>query len=445
MGPLSVMRGSRRRQLIGGVPAVIIAALMAAAILAAGSPVGFAAPAASRTSTVQFLALNPDGTPASSGIIVPGIIAGAGAALGTTAAATPSATPSQSAGPTLRPLGVANGAADPNPNRPIPVQPKGWLALKASGLVALVGGQVKVLPAGSNPMIDPVSGQPLPAALTLDTSWTQWIIEVQGVGDDEKGSYYHDDSYWKLCGDGAMTVALYYWQQRTGHPDVTGTQGYWLDPFVAQGAWWPRPGPRVAAKGKTWLGTYWSGSDTTNGFTANGRGFEMYLATTAQPPTWKSPGLAVFARSGKPVYPSTGTDRNNIQVGLNWEVSGHDPAQWATAYYATVLRTDPYLAHDLNAAVMMDVGRDGVAVVAAVDSYYLPNWQNRSKTAHSDHSIAIVGYDNTANPPTYSYIDTCGKACNQLWVNRKNGSVHVIPQSRLVQSMRYRVGSGFVW
>jgi hypothetical protein len=131
-------------------------------------------------------------------------------------------------------------------------------------------------------------------------------------------------------------------------------------------------------------------------------------------------------------------------VGLNWEISGHDPSTWATAYYATVLRSDPHLGNDLNSAAMLDIGRDGVPILAAVDSYYLPNWANGAATKHASHSIAIVGYDNTANPPTYTYIDTCGHACNPRTANRE-GQVYVIPQSRLMLSMKYTAGAGFVW
>src|ERR1035437_2131688 len=223
-----------------------------------------------------------------------------------------------------------------------------------------------------------------------------------------------------------MTVALWYWQQLTGHPNVTGTAGYFLDPYVAQGASWPKPGPTVPRKGGRKLGTYWSGMDTQNGYMAVGRGFEMYLATAAKPAGWTSPGLAVVAAAGKPLYSSTGTDPSTVQVGLNWEVSGHDASTWATAYYASVVRSAPFLGHDLNSAVMLDLGRDGIPVIAAVDSFYLPNWANGSATKHAGHSIAIVGYDNKANPPTYSYLDTCGHACNPRSGNLER-RIHVNP------------------
>jgi len=363
----------------------------------------------------------------------------------TATATVATATPTRSAGPTLKPLAVLgpNGRG-PDPSRPIAVQSRDWLALKATGRVAVVDGKITILPADADPMVIPSTGLPVPATKKLDVSWTRWVVETLGVGHDDKGSYYHDLSYWKLCGDGAMTVALWYWQQLTGHPDVTGTAGYFLDPYVAQGASWPKTGPTIPRKGGKKLGTYWAGMDTQNGYMAVGRGFEMYLATAAKPAGWTSAGLAVFAAAGKPLYPSTGTDRSTIQVGLNWEVSGHDASSWATAYYASVVRSAPFLAHDLNSAVMLDLGRDGVPVIAAVDSFYLPNWANGNATKHAGHSIAIVGYDNTANPPTYSYLDTCGHACNPRTANRE-GRVYVIPQARLWRAMKYTSGAGFVW
>jgi hypothetical protein len=131
-------------------------------------------------------------------------------------------------------------------------------------------------------------------------------------------------------------------------------------------------------------------------------------------------------------------------TGLNWEVSRHDPADWAQTYYAYVIRQDPTLARDLTAAVMLDVGRDGVPVIGAVDTFNLPNWQAGSATPHTRHAIAIVGYDNSATPPTFTYIDTCGRSCNARGGNQ-NGQIHVIAQSDMVLALQNEVGGGFVW
>jgi hypothetical protein len=171
----------------------------------------------------------------------------------------------------------------------------------------------------------------------------------------------------------------------------------------------------------------------------------MYMATKSQPPTWGATGIAVWADdSGHAYYPTRGASREDIQTGLNWEISGHNVSDWTEAWYGAVNNNDPNLARDLQAAVMLDVGRDGVPVVAAVDTYDLPNWQKGSAAPHTRHAVSIVGYDNTANPPTYTYIDTCGKACDPRPSNQ-NGQVHVIAQSKMVASMIDDVGVGFSW
>ena len=394
-----------------------------------------------------------------------------GPTLGPTATATPAATaslllvpgtvpPSPTPGstaPVFPPLDVFltpspaphSGTGTPapvwvDPGRPLPVQSLDWLALKAAGRVALVDGRLTVLPAGSDPLFNPSTGIHVPAKKLLDVSWTRWVIEVPGSGTDEKGHYFSNLNYWEFCGDGAMTVTLWYWQQLTGHPNVTGTAGYYVDPYAAEGVAWPARGPSIPVSGGVRLGTYWSGSDQVSGFTAHGRGFEFYLAMIAQPATWTSKGLSIFAKDGKPAYPTLGTPITNIQAGLNWEVSGHDAASWPEAYYASVIKADPTLAADLRAAVMLNVGRDGVPVIATVDSFYLPNWQDGAATPHIGHAISIVGYDNTASPPTFTYTETCGRACNRRGGN-KDGDIHVIPQSQLVLAIQGKEGSGFTW
>ena len=351
---------------------------------------------------------------------------------------TPSPPPSRDAQPTDPAFAV-------DPRRTLPVQSSDWLNLKAGGQIALIGGKIVTLDPNISPMTNPLTGALLPTAFTLDTSWTRWVVEPTGSGTDEKGNRFTDLSYWNLCGPGASTVALYYWQQLTGHPNVTGTAGYFLDPYAAEGATWPSPGPTVAKSAGTRLGTYWSGSDNVSGFTAHGRGFIMYMAMEAQPPGWQSSGISVFAdSSGQALYPTRGAPRTNIMAGLNWEISNHVPEIWTTAWYASVIRPDPTLARDLQTAVTLDVGRDGVPVVAALDTFDLPNWQAGAATPHTRHAVAIVGYDNAATPPTYTYIDTCGRQCNSRGGNT-NGQLHVIPQSQMVLAIQDKVGSGFVW
>jgi hypothetical protein len=352
--------------------------------------------------------------------------------------ASPSPAPSRVTGPTDSFFGF-------DPKRPAAIQGVEWLNAKASGRVAVVQGRIIMLDASANPMVVPGGGAAVANARMLDTAWTRWIVEPPGYGSDEKGNRYSDLSYWNLCGPGAATVVLYYWQQLTGRPDVTGMSGYFLDPYAAEGASWPSPGPALPASSGKALGTYWSGSDRVNGFSAHGRGFMMYMAMVSRPAAWNASGIAVFAgSSGNALYPTRGASRTNIQAGLNWEISGQDPSSWTDSWYTSVTRADPTLSRDLQAAVTLDVGRDGVPVVAALDTFDLPNWQADAATPHIRHSVAIVGYDNTANPPTYTYLDTCGRSCNSRGGNQ-NGQVHVIAQSQMVAAIQDSVGSGFVW
>jgi hypothetical protein len=330
--------------------------------------------------------------------------------------------------------------------RPLAAQSTDWLSLKAAGRVNLQAGRIGLLAAGSNPLAG-ASGAQLPAARTLAVGWTRWVIEPPGSGTDEKGNRYSDQSYWNLCGPGTMTVALYYWQQLTGRPNVTGTAGYFLDPYAAEAVAWPAAGPSfVASSGAAQqLGTYWSGSDTVSGYQANGRGYLMYLAMAAQPPGWASTGIDVFSdQRGHPLYPTRGASPRSILMAINWEVSGHDPNGWSDAWYTAVTNVDPTLARDLQLAVMLDVGRDGVPVIAAVDSFELPNWQAGAATPHIQHGVTIVGYDNAANPPTYTYIDTCGRSCDNRGGNQ-NGQVHAISQAAMARAIRDTGGSGFIW
>jgi hypothetical protein len=333
-----------------------------------------------------------------------------------------------------------------DPSRPTPVQSSEWLALKAGGLVALVDGRIAVLPAGVDPLTEPSSGKLLPAAYALDVAWTGRIVEPPGYGTDEKGNRYSNLSYWNLCGPGSATVVLYYWQQLLGHPNVTGTAGYFLDPYAAAGVAWPSPGPSVALSSSgARLGTYWSARDTLSGYVANGRGFVMYMAMNVQPSGWLATGVDTFVASGGgPMYPTRGASPRAIGVALNWQIAGPNVANWADTWYAYVTKGDPTLATDLHEAVRLDVGRDHVAVVAAVDTHELPNWQAGTATPHTRHAISIVGYNDAASPPTYTYIDTCGRGCNGRAGNT-NGGTHTISQSAMVQALLDSAGIGFVW
>jgi hypothetical protein len=440
---------SHRRGLAAGAAILIAIAVGSAAVL--GGQGAGASPATPGASTL--------GAPATETATTAGTSLSIAEA---SPSATPGSTASPSAGPTFQPIDVFAAAPLPllspseppgdsifhlDTGRPIPDQSTDWLTLKAAGQVVLSNGKIGLLDAGVNPLVEPSTGKAVPDAARLDLNWTRWIVEPPGSGKDAAGNAYTDLSFWNLCGPGATTVTLYYWQQLTGRPNVTGTAGYFLDPYVASGVAWPSRGPSIvvsSAKGR--LGTYWSGSARASGFTAHGRGFLISLAMNVAPTGWTTPGISIFVDGkGKALYPTKGTPPRNIQAALNWEASGH-AADWVDTYYTTVNRWDPTLARDLTVAVMLDVGRDGVPVVAAADTYDLPNWlaSTARLTPHTRHAISIVGYDNTANPPTFTYLDTCGRSCNNRGGNQ-NGQIHVISQAQMVKAITDGNGMGFIW
>src|ERR1035437_6107336 len=115
-------------------PTVAVVAIAALALLAAGSPVGDAAPASGPPAPVRpGGALGPASPATWDGIVVPGTLvpdpptSRPAAATSQPAAATP-----QSAGPTFRPITVLTPASAPkgetvDPSRPLPVQSNDWL------------------------------------------------------------------------------------------------------------------------------------------------------------------------------------------------------------------------------------------------------------------------------------------------------------------------------
>jgi len=229
-----------------------------------------------------------------------------------------------------------------------------------------------------------------PAAHTLSTSVVRKLVEPPGSGNDDRGHAYTDKNYWNFCGPGAVTAGLAYFTSNvTGWPAGTFTEPY---------------GPHEST-------TYWGSSI--------GRAYLMHVAMQVKPPSFTRPGLAHFA-----TYPTTGANLSDSRDVLNWEASKHDD-HWSTFFYQTVS------ASGLSSTTLHhDIARDvygGHAVLATVDTAYLPNW-SRSL----GHSILIVGYDDTAG--TYAYIDTCGKRCNGS-AQATDGGVWQVGQSRLYHAI----------
>ena len=233
-----------------------------------------------------------------------------------------------------------------------------------------------------------------PAARMLPTSVVSAIVEPPGSGHDDEGTSYYDRNYWNFCGPGAVTAALSYFNSNV----TSWPAGTFREPY----------GPHVSA-------TYWTSSDTVSGYHAVGRAYLMHIALQVKPPNFTTAGLPSFSS-----YPTTGSTLGDARDVLNWEASGH-ASTWKTFFYQVVG------ASGLSSATLHhDITRDiygGHAVLADVNTAYLPNWSRGL-----GHSIAIVGYDDTAG--TYAYVDTCGRACNGS-AQATNGGVWHVAQSRL--------------
>ena len=262
-------------------------------------------------------------------------------------------------------------------------------------VIAKEQGRVRVHPDGRVEILSTAPAVTYPSSVQLDTTWTGKVWEPQGTGTDDAGNVYTDNNYWNFCGPGATAVALWYWTIY-GRPFVTG---------IATAAY-TEPNPALAIHAST----TWAKADSVS----NGRGAIMYLAENELPTPdkslWTWPGVIDWASS----YPYDGTPVDRIRDALNWEISG-ETSQSLTSVTGFYTWT-PYSASLTQGALHADVLRDlasqpGVPLVANVATssgrYHLPNWGKRGSV---NHSITIVGYDDTKG--TYTYIDTCGPGCN---------------------------------
>ena len=253
---------------------------------------------------------------------------------------------------------------------------------------------------------------------TLLTSWTGRTWEPKGTGGvDDNNHSYTDPNYWNFCAPGAATVALYYFISSK--------------PFVTSIA----PANYTEPRNDGYLATtYWKASDTVS----NGRGALMYMAEYEKPPvsySWPLRGIVNWSNA----YP-TGTPVNRLRDGMNWEASGRSTLNYFYVQVpATSLTQSTLLSH-----VQTDVAGVGVPVIANVKtgngSVNLPGWL---KTGGVNHSIAIVGYDDTVSPATYTFIDTCGPGCNNT---NSPAGVRTVSQSTLwTLLMAETDNDGIVW
>ena len=301
--------------------------------------------------------------------------------------------------------GSSGGAAPPG------VLPKSRVLQDPAWLAAKAAHRVRLTPNGAVPTGVEGPTAVLPVARRLATADTALIVEPPGYGLDDRPVSYVDANYWNYCAPGAATVAAYYF----GASRVTGrAAAYYVEPMGPYRAW-----------------TYWASADTVSGYATRGRSYLMYMAEQVAVPGWPVAGLDIFTS-----YPTPGATNPDTRDALNWEISGH-AASWASWYYvAQAASGSRWSEAQLHADIAWDIGNDGRAVVAAVNTAYLPNW-SRSL----GHSIAIVGYDDTAK--TYTYLDTCGRTCNG-GASGRNGGVYTVSQHAMYLAIA-SWGTGYVW
>jgi hypothetical protein len=268
-------------------------------------------------------------------------------------------------------------------------------------VIAKEQGRVRVHPDGHVEILATAPAVTYPSSVQLDTSWTGSIWEPQGSGTDDAGKPYGDHNYWNFCGPGATAVTLWYWTTY-GQPFVTNILP----------AFYQEPNSSLSITAQTW----WAAADAAS----NGRGAIMYLAENELPTPggtplpWLYRGVIDWTSS----YPNDGTPVDRIRDALNWEISGGTALSTTSVTGTSVTGPyawTPYTSSLTQSALLSDVQRDVyglkaplVANVATSSGRYsLPNWGKRGSV---NHSISIVGYDDSKG--TYTYIDTCGPGCN---------------------------------
>ncbi len=144
----------------------------------------------------------------------------------------------------------------------------------------------------------------VPSIYTLSTSTTSNIEEPFQSGTDDRGTGYTDTYMWYLCGPGATTVALAYWN--TVNENIGN--GYWKDTHSQ--LWW----------------------NTSPHY----RPYMMYIAAYSYAPSYISAGEETYYAYN----PSGGDDANtfnaDLRDDLNWEASGENRSNWQNWFYIIV-------------------------------------------------------------------------------------------------------------
>lgn len=327
-------------------------------------------------------------------------------------------------------------AADPSAGSvagPVPPEP-GWsqdpafVAAKQEGRVVVdASGRATVVATA------PVTTLAAPVSKQLGTTVIKKIWEPKGTGaKDDNGLAYTDRNYWNLCGAGGAAVALYYWPESRDLVTGIAADSY-TEPNSAFKTYYPAGKPEL--KGQWYDTTFWWGSDSES----NGRGLIMYLSYYLKPTgrTWAYRGI--FDWSKLPNQVGYGTPQNRVADALNWEASGRT----SLYYFYVWAKASSLTSSGLHDRIVTDIATQGVPVLVAArtsnGTQYLPQW-----TASGDkinHTVAVVGYDDTAK--TYSVMDTCGPGCNSTGLSV---GVRTISQAALWTLMQAETDDdGIIW
>ena len=231
-----------------------------------------------------------------------------------------------------------------------------------------------------------------PPAAQLDVSVIQQSLEPGGHGTDAAGKPYDDHNMWDLCGPGAATNTLQFWN---GLIDAWGRSSY-DDP-------------------STGVTTTWT--DEHN------RSYILHLAWDIIVPGGVHAGMMDAFHD-----PSYGVTLYGLRDALNWEASGESAATWQTYFYVNEWWNNN-TPDTLHADIVHDVAESGKPIIAEVNARLLPNWP--SAGSQKNHFITIVGYDDGKHE--YTYTDTCGHStgCGSL----SDAGIHTVAYSQLWQAI----------
>ena len=168
----------------------------------------------------------------------------------------------------------------------------------------------------------------------------------------------------------------------------------------------------------------------------------MYLAYKERPTpdAWAYPGMMNW--SVLPNSSQYGTSQDRVADAVNWETSDRTSIN---GFYFWKAASQISSSAALLSLVHADIAATGVALEIAVRTSdgvrHLPNWTAGGSKVN--HAVTIVGYDDSANPPTYQVMDTCGPGCNSTG---NAAAVHLIRQDWLYTLMKADTqDEGVVW